>query len=396
MRILDKVKDLKKDLGDSIDRFASKPEYQYERAYLKGVDVQDYESAVKDFSDSSKKFLKIKNNDMALRAKANSNLYQLINSKDRSIINEVIPDLEALPEIEQFGIGRTLVQTYPFVVELKAIQLEYQAEQTQSNDEKRELYSQARDLLMKLDNNTLSFADKIEIQGPIDKALSRACYYGAFSDFYGGIIESMISPANAYGLLNRSLKSFEEAGAIDRSSEVKNYINNIELKRHCWMCGREMQGRNIHYHYYPTNAAKYQKNLLEASGDDIRMLDRDGYVTLCTVCGSIIEKQADIYSEKRVKEMLDYVNPILDDLASSIDWLERRINSLENVQNEIENTQRDLESKQEELKKESSKSHTARHYDKYGNMVATSYSDGGGHTRTYDARGNKITDSYEK
>ena len=55
---------------------------------LKGVDVQDYGSAAKDFHDASNKFQKLKNNDMALRAKANSKLYQLVNSKDRSIIKD--------------------------------------------------------------------------------------------------------------------------------------------------------------------------------------------------------------------------------------------------------------------------------------------------------------------
>jgi len=301
----------------------------------------------------------------------------------------VIADLETLPEIEQFGTGKALLQTYPFVAELKAIQFEYQAEQVQSTDEKRELYSQARDLLMKLDNGALSFADKINVSGPVDKALLRACYYGAFSDFYGGIIESMISPATAHDLLKKSFKTFEEVGATDRSSEVKGYIDNIELKRHCWICGREMQGRNIHYHYYPTITTRYHINLLEASGDDIGMLDKNGYVTLCTVCGSMIEKQADIYSQKRAKEIVDWVSPILDELSSRMDYLER-------VQSEIENTQTELENEQDKLKEESRKPQTVNHYSPTGKMTATSYSDGHGHTATYNTGGRKIEDSYKR
>jgi hypothetical protein len=415
MSILDKIK---KNIEDTIDRAASKPEYQYERAYEKGVDVHDYGSAAKDFRDAGKKFEKQKNTEMALRAKANSSLYQLINSKDRLMVNEAIIDLEELPEIEQFGIRNTLVNTDSYVLELKAIQIEHQAELAQSNDEKRKLYTQAKDLLMKLDGNSLSFADKINIPGPTDKALSRAFYYGAFSDFYGGIIETMNSPANAHDLLKKSFEKLSEFGAVDKLSEVKEYLDNIELKRHCWVCGREMQGRNIHYHYYPTSTTRYHKNFLESSGDDLGMLDKEGYVTLCTVCGLLIEKQADIYSTEKAEEIKEWIEPILKGLISRMNSIENVQKDLEytqsdiedkqiEVQSDLEHTQRDIENKQRELQRElesnqeklereaHSRSHTET-YDRYGNKLADSYSDGHGHTESFDKTGNKLSDSYKK
>ena len=355
MDFVGKIKKAKKGLEDSIDRFGLEADKQYERAYVKGVDVLDYESAAKDFHDASKKFKKLGNNDMELRARANSKIYRLFVSKDRSIIGEMITELESLPEIEQFGTRDTLVQTSPLITELKAIQLEYEAEQVESNEEKRELYSRARDIITKLNDETLSFADKIGISGPTDIALFRSVYYEAFSDFYGGLVESMISPTIAHDLFKNAFDKFDRVGASDRADETKGYIADIELKRHCWMCGREMQGRNIHYHYYPTNIAKYQKNLVESSGGDISMLDKDGHITLCIVCGSVIEKQADIYSQRRAKEIIDWVSPILDGLAHRMDYIER-------TQRNIENTQSELESKQNEFKDELNKPHREIHY----------------------------------
>jgi hypothetical protein len=302
---------------------------QYQRAYDKGVFIKNYGSAAKDFEKAWKKFQKENNSEMSLRAQANSALYALLDSKDRSCLNDLINKLELLPEIEPVGTKTTMAQTGPLVTELKAILLEYQAEQVQSTGEKKPLYSQASDILMALGTEALSFADKIGVSGPVDKALLRAYYYGALSDYYGALTEAMVSPAHAHDYFQKSAVRFRQAGATDWSSKVEGCLDQIKMKRHCWMCGREMQGRNIYYQYYPASTTMYHKNLLEGSGDDIGMVDTENCVTLCTVCGSSIEKQADIYASKRANEVREWVAPILQNYAEVFENHANRLRDLE-------------------------------------------------------------------
>jgi len=377
MKLLKSIKGLGKNIVDSVERIGLDAEEQYKRAYLKGVNVQDWGSAAKDFHGAYKKFQSEKiNNDIVLRAQANSKIYGLIHSKDRSNIDEVIEALEVQEQIEKVGTEGIFVPAKQLIAELKAIQLEYQADLAQSQSEKGKLYLKAAELLKELGDEDLLFADKIGILGPIDKALLRAHYYDAFSNYYNGLAEVMISPAHAHELFIDALEKSMQAGATDLSSEIENHIDYIKVKRHCWMCGREMQGRNTHFKYYPTNVAPYHKKLLESSGDDVNMLDTADSVTLCSVCGSVIEKQADIYAAKKADEVFEKIKPLLNKLAN-------RLNDLEYAQSALENAQGNLEGN---LERKSSESHTQRHYDTIGNYTGESITKNG-ETRHYNERG---------
>jgi len=299
-----------------------------DRAYTKGVFIKDYKSASKDFLKASEKFNKDNNAEMELHARANSAIYGILGSRDRSNMSELIALLEMLPEIEQIGSDKNIIGTTPLVTELKAIQLEFQAEQTQATGEKKQLYAQASDLLMTMGAEVLSFADKLGLSGPTDKALLRAYYYGAMSDYYSALTEAAVSPSYAHDYLQKSAVRFRQAGTPDWEAKVEGYLDQIKAKRHCWMCGREMQGRNIFYQYYPARTAQYHKNLIENSGGDAGMLDTDSSVTLCTVCGTAIENQADLYAIRRTNELREWVTPILDNHKEILENHSKLLNEL--------------------------------------------------------------------
>ncbi len=268
---------------------------------------------------------------MAQRSRANSTLYSLLNSKNWASMSDAAAILESLPEIERIGSDKEMVRTAPLVTELKALQLEHQAEQIESSGEKKQAYAQASDLLMTLGMESLSFADILGVSGPTDKALLRAYYDGALSDYYGALTEVEVSPARAHDYLQKSAVRFRQAGVSDWSSKVESYMEQVKTKRHCWLCGREMQGRNIFYQYYPANTEQYHKKLIETSGGDTGMLDTEGSVTLCTVCGSAIEKQADIYAMKRSNEVREWVTQSLQSHQEALTDHARRLQLLEDL-----------------------------------------------------------------
>lgn len=326
MGFLDKMKGLGKEMGIGLSA-----QEQYIRAYEKGVLLQppQYGSAAKHFATASEKFLKEGNQSMAQRAQANAALYELVNSCNRSFIPEVIQALEAVPEIERIGSRDETIKTAPLIAELTALQCEHQAETNDSNAGKQAEYAKAADGLMKLGTSPLQVAEKLKVNGPVDKAMIRSFYCGALSDYYAAFSVVMESPTQAHDFLQKSAAGFRQAMVTDWSKTVDDYIKDISSKSHCWMCGREMQGRGFFYRYYPARTQKFHRHLLESSNQDLRMIDTSDNVTMCTVCGSAIENQADRYATMRANEVREWATAIFENHNQRINDLVEAVNQLQ-------------------------------------------------------------------
>jgi hypothetical protein len=325
MGFLDKMKGLGKEMGIGLSA-----QEQYYRAYEKGVLLQppQYGSAAKHFATASEKFLKEGNQNMAQRAQANAALYGLVDSGDRSFIPEVIQVLEAVPEIERIGSRDEMIKTTPLIAELTALQYEHQAETCDSNTDKQAVYAKAADGFMKLGTSPLQIAEQLKVNGPKDKAMIRSFYCGALSDYYAAFSVVMESPTQAHDFLQKSAAGFRQAMVTDWSKTVDDYIKEISSKSHCWMCGREMQGNGFFYRYYPAITQKFHRHLLESSNEDLRMIDTPGKVTVCTVCGSAIENQADRYATMRANEVREWATAIFENHNERINDLVRAVNRL--------------------------------------------------------------------
>ncbi|HRD02279.1 MAG TPA: hypothetical protein PLP57_06515 [Candidatus Saccharicenans sp.] len=328
MGLMDKVKGVGKEMGIGLNA-----QEQYHRAYEKGVFLQppDYASAAKHFATASEKFFKEGNPIMAQRAQANAALYGLISSRDVSAIPEVIRALESVAEIERLGNENEMIQTAPLITELAAIQYEHQAENSNNNAEKIEYYTKAADSFMKLGVSPLQIAERLSLQGPLDKAMLRAFYDSALSDYYSALAVVMASPTQAHDLLQKAAGEFHQAAATDWAKTVDDYIKQVSSKSHCWMCGREMQGKDLFYAYYPARTDEFHTHLLEESNEDLRMIDTPGKVTMCTVCGSIIENQADRYAVMRANEVREWAAGMLNQVDQVLQNHNERLRRLESL-----------------------------------------------------------------
>ena len=92
-----------------------------------------------------------------------------------------------------------------------------------------------------------------------------------------------------------------------------------------------MQGRNYHFRYYPAATSEYHRHVVEARKEDSGMLDRGGSVTLCTVCGSAIERQADEYASRRAHDVQAWAQELIASQATEIASLRSRVSSLEGL-----------------------------------------------------------------
>lgn len=309
------------------------PMEHYNRAYEKGVFLQppDYNSAIKEFNAASAGFEKEGKPKSAKTARANAALYKLVNTKDLSSIVEAIKSLESLPEIHRIGSRDEKIPTDALITELTALQYEYQAEAAAETNVKKEEYSKASDTIMKLGVNPLNITDRINLAGPVDKAMMRSYYYGALSDYYAALTEVAESPENAHDSLDKSIQKFIQAQTTPWVEKVKVFRENVSSKRFCWMCDREMQGKDIYYQYYPAITKPYHSHVLAKLKQDVLMVEIPNNVTLCTVCGSAIELQADRYAKMRVEELRKELIPILQRHEDTLAAHEQRIRNLENA-----------------------------------------------------------------
>jgi hypothetical protein len=184
---------------------------------------------------------------------------------------------------------------------------------------------------MKLGMAPIPFAEKLKFDGPADKAMLHAFYCTALADYHDALCILMESPPQAHDRLQKAAAEFRQATVNNRADSTESFIKQVQAERHCWMCGRKMQGRDIFYRYYPASTQKYHNHVIQDLKQDTGMIDSPGNVTLCTVCGSAVEKQADLYATKRMNELKEWVTPILQNHNDLLEEHARRLRSLENV-----------------------------------------------------------------
>ena len=323
MGFLDKVKDAT-GIGLTADE-------QYRRAYEKGVFLQppDYSAASKHFSAAAEKFRKDGNVAWADRAEANALMYRLVETRDFALLSPLQRSLERIGEIERPASQEETVATLALIDELRALQSERRGETAVDLAAKASEYRTAAVLVTRLGTMPLTFADRLGLKGPTDKALARGAYYDALADYHSALDTIANSPEKAQDGFHRAAVGFRHAQQPDLVDMVEAQIEDISAKRHCWTCGREMQGRNHHFRYYPAAITPYYREVVDARKEDAGMLDRGDSVTLCAVCGSAIERQADAYASRRASEVQAWAQELFATQSAEIAAIRSRVSSLE-------------------------------------------------------------------
>jgi len=325
MGLMDKLKSgLKDATGLGLDATE-----QYQRAYTKGVYIEDYESAISCFEKAAEKYEKAGEREGANQALANAAIYRLVATKNLELLPTVIEKLSTISEIEQLFTDKETVNTSVWIDELSAYNEARLGEASQDLLEKRDRYKTAGDLMLKVGAAPLTFAEKLNLDGPCDKAMIRSYYYAGHADHFDSHRLVYSVPEEAENALQKSMMRFKQANETEWSDKVEVMLNQVKAKRHCWMCGREMQGEEIHFRYYPTNITEYIKAQIQKNNEDAGMLDREKHVTICNVCGLTIEKQANHFAKMRAEEVKNWATEILGKHEERMDAIARRLSNLE-------------------------------------------------------------------
>lgn len=323
MGILDRVKEA---TGVGLDGAA-----QYRRAFEKGVFMQppDIENAIKQFSLAAERYLKEGNVPGKRLAEANSLLYRLVSKRNLDLIPDLLKSLENVPEIEQVGTQGEMVSGTSVSTELRAIVAELHAEAAPDLPTKSGSYKAASDLLMQLGNSPLLIAERLKLTGPTVSGMMRGFYNSALSDYHAAFAALETSPDEAQNRLHRAAIAFRQAQMKDWTDKIENEIDSVKSRRHCWICNRQMQGRDTYYSYLPARITRYHHQVVETLRQDTAMLDHAGMVSICSVCSSTVQLQADRYATERAKQVRDWVAPLLESHRQALTALSSRVDSLE-------------------------------------------------------------------
>ena len=304
---------------------------QYKRAYEKGVLVKDYPAAVKNFQKAAEKAQEAGDEETMKRARANAAIYKLLEDHTLDDLHSAIESVGAVSEIEQIGTDQESVQTGPWVAELSALEAEVIAFDNKDLAAKRDGFTKASELYMKVGSTPLAFVERFRQDGPKEKAMERSYYTSAYADYVSAQLAVLTTPQSAEDSLHKASMKFRQAKSDDGAKMSDEYLEKVQAKRHCWMCGREMQGKGIHYFYYPTVVHPFHKELLKSANDDVGMLDNEDSVTICAVCGTAIERQADRYATARANAVREWAAGQFERVDAQLNNIESRLSRVESM-----------------------------------------------------------------
>lgn len=325
MGFLDSLKKATR-IGLSHDQF-------YNLAFEQGVLLNQWAEAANIFGQAGERYRKQSNVPMAHRAFANQALYLYAlahrqkNDKDRlKYIDAALPHLKAINEIEVLGSQTDGIATQPLIDELLGYRNWILAGATENDADKVRLHTEASQAFERIGESTLVIEKEMSAKDPYYFHLACAAYYQAH-------ILAESDPQAAVERLQEAYNSFHNSSIQSQiADKVLDEINELSARDTCWFCGRELQGQNLHFRYYPYHTTPYERQVFDSTIIEGKPATRsDQGIPMCVACGSAFETLADDYAQKRTNELREELAIELRDLTRKVNQLVDAVNNLQRV-----------------------------------------------------------------
>ena len=300
----------------------------YERAINKGVLLRDFNRAAKFFYDAAEKFSLEGDTAMAARAEANSLLYEYLGTKNFGILSSLLQALGKLQYIEKVGLPAEMMPVGPLRLELECRAIEAVISRGQKDRvQLRELHRRTSEQFEAMNPHPLLTYEYIASEdGHDERSCDRHFYHAGMSHYYEALIEAESDPAAACEWLMRAKQAFQDCNDPRMLQTVVTLLEKWRVRRTCRLCGREVQGMDLHFWMRPAKVGPYA----ERAGDGLHRhgssLDLEhSQVVVCTPCLSMITLMASEEADKVRKEL----TAELQKAREMIQALNNRISQLE-------------------------------------------------------------------
>ncbi|AFK50433.1 hypothetical protein TCELL_0008 [Thermogladius calderae 1633] len=133
-------------------------------------------------------------------------------------------------------------------------------------------------------------------------------------------------PDKAVEVYSEALGYLGLAANVDEFvKRVNDRINKLSKATRCWICGRPIQGEEVHFLYLDTFTTKYI--LKKYSGEDELMM-REGKVAVCAVCYGTIYMLSDKISKRYYERAMEEMRRLEERLMAQISALRAEIEML--------------------------------------------------------------------
>ncbi len=325
MGILDSIKKATR-IGLSHDEF-------YNLAYEQGVLVNNWVEAVNLFGQAAERYARQGNPPMYHRALANQLLYHFALTRDQwdtaqyvALIDALVPHLREIPEIEVLGSQTDGIPTSALIDEL--LGYKYWRLAADAGDDHARVYyhTQAAEAFDHLGDSLLVIDRNLSARDPYYLHSGLAKYFQAQQLIDGDPAAAVDRLQEAYNnLRNCKIKT-------EFTPTILHEIDQLNAREVCWFCGREVQGNERQFRYYPYRTTPYLQRIFEANPVEGRPAQRpDQGIPLCLACGSAFEQLADEYARRRSAEFANQLRQTIDELRAEIQTLTRQVHNLEHA-----------------------------------------------------------------
>lgn len=298
----------------------------YQRAFEKGVLLGNYGSAAGMFRDAAEKLTRESDTALAARAAANWRLYEFLAQPNVGLLAPLRDALSQTPEIEQIGSQMEVMPTAPLVEELNVRIVESRVPQGPPSAVITGHEQAKKALEAILDRDLILYRTApLPGEGPlVETAMSRYYWHHGLSYFNAAIAKVDADPAAAANDAAAATQAFQQAGDGENQQRADEYARNLQVRRTCWMCRRELQGLGTYINWYPSALTPYIVSVLERANQDQGSIDvSHGVVVLCTPCAAVVERRADEIAQRRVHEVRTELLQHIGQLEVAVTELQR-------------------------------------------------------------------------
>lgn len=313
-----------------------KPVEHYDRAYEKGVLLgpSKYGEAISLFENAAKRAAEAGDTELASRALANARLYGFVTTGSFDFLQPLMDALQGLSQIEQVGSRSEMVDAPNLVAELEGRVAEEELKRLSVSAHARrvEIHLRAGEAFKRIFTAKLVTYRHRSEDAHTDAAQARFFLHQGLAAYNQAAAAVLSDPDGAAEHMARAQNAFRQCHDERWAKEAQNWLANCRSRRTCWMCHRQVQGAGIHFRSFPAQLSPYVGGVVTALGQDASSIDlSESTLVLCTPCGSALERQADLFAERRADEVRRELGDRVSVLTQAVQSLLARIAYLESV-----------------------------------------------------------------
>lgn len=311
--------------------FAKSSEELYREAFHKGVLLGEsqFPKAVALFDKAATKAKKENQWEIADKAAANGRLYDFLSRGQTMALHQLEDNLKGLNEIEEIGSEMRKMPVQPLLHEIRARLWERDylsnAQYQEPPSRMKSLETLAKSFKYLMDQDLITYHWQPEREGG-KSARERFLYYEGQLAITKSQVLADSDPDAAAQAAARALNSFKQGDYTQGIDPCHRQLQDLRMKRKCWVCQREFQGSGLHFAFYAVGMTPYVRETLESDPRAMASADlKTKTIVLCLVCSSSIKNLAKSMANQQLaglkaemERQFEQNRRMIDDLRAQI------------------------------------------------------------------------------